>query len=62
MGFAFVRLPEEPDLDFEMAEFCVYRAGQRTGIGSAVLPLPFHRHPGRWEVSVLMTNDKGLAF
>lgn len=61
-GFAFIRKPEEPDLDFEMAEFCVFPAHRRHGIGVAVLPLLLDRHPGQWEVSVLMSNQAGLAF
>lgn len=61
-GFAFVRIPEEPELDFEMAEFCVYPAHRRCGLGAAVLPLLFARHPGRWEASVLQTNALGLGF
>lgn len=61
-GFAFVRRPEEPDLDFEMAEFCVYPDGRRHGIGTRILPELFKRHPGRWELSALMTNAAGLAF
>ncbi|OAN69269.1 hypothetical protein A8B78_05345 [Jannaschia sp. EhC01] len=61
-GFAFVRIPQEPDLDFEMAEFCVDPVHRRHGLGVAILPLLFARHPGRWEVSVLMSNGAGLAF
>ncbi|WP_224816520.1 hypothetical protein [Hasllibacter sp. MH4015] len=61
-GFAFVRDPEEPDLDFEMAEFCVYPGHRRTGLGTRVLPLIFDVHPGRWELCILRTNVAGLAF
>ncbi|ABD52966.1 hypothetical protein [Jannaschia sp. CCS1] len=61
-GFAFIRRPDEPDLEFEMAEFCIYTAGRRSGIGTHILRDISKRHPGRWEVSVLMTNAAGLAF
>lgn len=62
LGFVFVIQSQEPDLDFEMAEFCVEACFRKNGIGTTVLPLVFARHPGRWELSVLRTNADGLAF
>ncbi|WP_461428747.1 GNAT family N-acetyltransferase [Gymnodinialimonas sp.] len=62
LGFAFVRGLDEPDLDFEIAEFCVYPVARRRGVGTRILPALLSAHPGRWEVSVLMTNAAGLAF
>ena len=61
-GFAFIRKLEEPDLDYEIAEFCVFPPHRKRGFGTRVLPQLFARHPGRWEASVLMTNQSGLGF
>ena len=61
-GFAFVRYPEEPEIDVEMAEFCVAKSNRRTGVGTSILPVLFAKHPGRWEISILQTNATGLAF
>lgn len=61
-GFAFVHVLKEPDLDFEMAEFCVYPAFRNEGLGTAALSLVLAHHPGRWEASVLNTNALGQAF
>ena len=61
-GFAFIRRLEEPDLDYEIAEFCVFPPHRKRGFGTRVLPQLFARHPGRWEASVLMTNQSGLGF
>lgn len=61
-GFAFVRKPHEPDLDFEMAEFCVYPSYRRRGLGAKALPLLLQAHSGQWEAPVLMSNVSGLAF
>lgn len=61
-GFAFVRKPEEDDLDFEMAEFCVFPAHRRGGIGLSIFEMLLQRHPGQWEVSVLLSNRAGLSF
>lgn len=61
-GYAFVRKPDEPDVDYEMAEFCVYPLRRRQGIGRQVLPLLLKAHPGRWKASVLLSNTVGLRF
>lgn len=61
-GFAFVQALEDPELDFEMAEFCVYPAFRGQGLGTAALRLILADHSGRWEASVLHTNAMGKGF
>ena len=61
-GFAFVRIPKEPDIDFELAEFCIAPNHRRKGRGTAILPHLFARHPGRWDLGILLSNAAGLAF
>lgn len=62
VGFAFVRADPEPDIDFQMAEFCILADHRRTGIGALATSILLHRHPGRWNLAAFRKNIPACIF
>lgn len=57
-GFALVRLTDP----IELAEFFVLRKYRRCGVGTAAAREVIARHPGRWVVSQVASNEPATAF
>lgn len=57
-GFALVRLTDP----IELAEFFILRKYRRTGVGTAAAREAIARHPGRWIVSQVPSNEPATAF
>ncbi len=66
VGFALVaRAPSPwiaPGCDHRMSEFFVVRRERRHGIGALAAHAIFDAHPGRWEVSELVRNERAIRF
>lgn len=66
VGFALVaRAPSlwiAPGCDHRMSEFFVLRRERRQGIGALAAHAVFDAHPGRWEVSELVRNERAIRF
>lgn len=66
VGFALVaRAPSPwiaPGCDHRMSEFFVLRRERRQGIGARAAHAVFDAHPGRWEVSELVRNERAIRF
>ena len=45
-----------------MSEFFVLRRERRQGIGALAAHAVFDAHPGRWEVSELVRNERAIRF
>jgi len=62
-GFAMVReLKEDPNVDFNLAEFFITRPLRGRGIGRHVAHTLFDRFVGRWDVLVLPANTPAILF
>ena len=65
-GFALVaRSPSPwiaPGCDHRMSEFFVLRRERGRGIGARAAHAVFDAHPGRWEVSELVGNERAIRF
>lgn len=57
-GFALVRLTDPA----ELAEFFVLRKYRRCGIGTAAARDVIARHPGRWVITEIASNESATAF
>ncbi|MDN7673087.1 hypothetical protein QZM22_11290 [Burkholderia oklahomensis] len=62
IGFAFVRAPDEPDIDYAIAEFFILPHARGRGRGIAAARALWRAHPGRWEVSVMRRNAPAHRF
>lgn len=66
VGFALVaRAPSPwiaPGCDHRMSEFFVLRRERGAGIGALAARIVFDAHPGRWEVSQLVRNERAIRF
>jgi predicted acetyltransferase len=64
-GFVLVRRGSRTSGDenvWDMAEFFVMRSYRRLGVGTKVAHEIWRRFPGRWEVRVIVRNEKALSF
>ena len=62
-GFAMVlELNDEPEADFNIAEFFITRPLRDKGIGRHVAFTLFDRFNGRWDVLVLPANTAAIVF
>jgi predicted acetyltransferase len=66
VGFALVaRQPSPwiaPGCDHRMSEFFILCRERRRGIGARAALAVFDAHPGRWEVSELVRNERAIRF
>lgn len=66
VGFAMVgRKPSPwvaPGCDYRMSEFFVLKRERMRGVGSSAAHAVFDAHPGRWEVSELVRNERAIRF
>ena len=64
-GFALLargsRVSGDPAV-MDMAEFFVVRGARRQRVGQSAAHALFARFPGKWEVRVLLANERALAF
>jgi predicted acetyltransferase len=63
-GFALVNTHSATPqpVDFAMAEFFVQSEQRGAGIGLAAAEALFARHPGRWEIAVMVGNHPARRF
>jgi predicted acetyltransferase len=66
VGFALVNRAPSPHIvdgcDHRMSEFFILRRERGAGIGSDAANAIFDAHPGRWEVSQLLRNERAIRF
>jgi predicted acetyltransferase len=66
VGFALVNRAPSPHIiagcDRRMSEFFVLRRERRAGVGSHAANAVFDLHPGHWEVSELLRNERAIRF
>jgi predicted acetyltransferase len=64
-GFVLVQqgsqISEDPTV-WDIAEFFVFRAHRRRGVGTAIARAVWTRFPGAWEVRVMQSNRDALSF
>lgn len=51
-----------PDIDWNLGEFFVLAKFQQQGVGQQVAKQLWRRFPGKWEISALPQNERGLHF
>ena len=62
-GFAMVRaMQDDPDVDFNLAEFFITRPLRGKGIGRHVAHTLFDKFKGRWDLLVLPANEPAILF
>ncbi|KVD80661.1 hypothetical protein WS62_26500 [Burkholderia sp. ABCPW 14] len=62
VGFAFVRAPGEPGIDYSIAEFFILPPARGRGCGVAAACALWRAQPGRWEVGVMRGNAPARHF
>lgn len=63
IGFALInQIGTEADTDWNLGEFFIHPEYQRKGYGRQAFYQILKQLPGKWEVSVLLDNEKGIAF
>ncbi len=62
VGFALVRpQPDTPDI-WDMEQFFILRHHRRRGLGQALFYACLERHPGLWQIRVMMGNIRAWQF
>ena len=61
-GFALIRKYPEDIHTFDVDQFFVVRAFMGKGVGKAAFNEIVRKHPGKWQVRVLIENISGLNF
>ena len=62
IGFALVQRYAGPNERWDMEQFFVLRHHRKNGIGRRAFQACVSRHPGRWQIRVMVDNSGALVF